>query len=240
MQTSKLAWLSGLTGLGLIVIGSVMYARERKLLAGAAGAVGGASQLGLGRGRAAQAPVVNSYSDGNMRTTLRASGDMPIEQRLATIQDLVEKSIQDPEMRKLALKVTAHCPERDGECEAKAVYDFVKANVRYTGDIAPIRWSNGTVEGVDLYQTARRTIELGGGDCDDQAIVNATLLALNGITPRLRVVKTRGAPDWEHIYAGALLPKGSGNKFVALDTTLPGTDKFGIEPPYHKHVDFDA
>ncbi len=231
-----LAWVSGLTGVGLLVIGAV-YSRRA-----AAGPVAG---LGWGRGRrmlgrAKEAPVISRYTDGNMTTVLREQRNMPIEVRVASIQRQIEKSIQDPEMRKIALQVTRHCPERDGVCEARAIYDFVKARVRYTGDIAPIKWSDGSVEGVDLFQTARRTLEIGGEDCDGHAIVNATLLALNGITPRLRVVRERGAEDWQHIFAGALLPKGTGNKFFALDTTLPGNDHFGREPSYAKYVDFDA
>lgn len=233
-RAHALAWISGLTGLGLIITGVVASRR-------AAGVAG----LGWGRrgrhirGRAQEAPVVGSYTSGGMTTTLREMPNMPIEVRVASIQKRVEKSIQDPVMRKIALQATAHCPERDGLCEAKAIYDFVKARVRYTGDIAPIKWSDGKVEGVDLFQAARRTLEFGGGDCDDHNTLIATLLAYNGITPRLRVVKTRGA-DWEHIFPGALLPKGTGNKFVALDTTLPGNDHFGREPDYHRFVDFDA
>lgn len=186
--------------------------------------------------------MIGRYTDGNMTTVLREQRNMPIEVRVASIQKQIEKSIQDPEMRKIALQVTRPCPERDGTCEARAIYDFVKSRVRirYTGDIAPIKWSDGSVEGVDLFQSARRTIEFGGGDCDDHNILVSTLLALNGITPRLRVVKERGADDWQHIFPGALLPKGTGSKFIALDTTLPGNDHFGREPSYAKYIDFDA
>lgn len=232
----RIAIASGIGGLLLIGLGAWAYSRERKLLNG----MRQMQHPALGRGRVAQAPIVGSYSDGNMRTTLRSAPNMSIEQRLATIQDLVHKSIQDPQMRKISLQATSRCPERDGVCEAKAIYDFIKSNVRYTGDIAPIRHPDGTVEGIDLYQSARRTIEMGGGDCDDHSILGATMLAHNGITPKLRVVKTRGAPDWEHIYPGALLPKGTGDKFLALDTTLPGAENFGVEPPYHRKLDFDA
>lgn len=212
-----------------------MYYRQRKGLG-----MFGQPQLGRTRRTVAQAPIVGGYNDGNMKTTLRADPKMPIEQRLATIQEKVRSSIQDPEMRKLALQITAQCPERDGMCEAKAIYDWIKANIRYTGDIAPVVWEDGSVEGVDLYQSARRTVEFGGGDCDDQGILGATLLSANGITARLRVVRSRGAPDWEHIFPGALLPKGTGDKFVAIDTTLPGNNNFGVEPPYSKSIDFDA
>lgn len=227
----KLAWISGAAGVGLLILGAGMYARERKL-----GLNGG---LGRG-GRFLPAPIVNTYSDGNMTTTLRSSRDMPIEQRIATIQEKIEKSIQDPEMHKIALQATRNCPERDGMCEAKAIYDFVKARVRYTGDIAPIKWRTGEVDGVDVYRTARRTLEFGGGDCDDQSILVASLLTLNGITAKLRVTaETKRGPE-SHIYPGALLPKFGRGKFVAVDTTLPGNQAFGIEAPYKRAVDFDA
>jgi len=229
-MTPRQKWI--LLGIGVAAIAGYFYYRSRK---------GG----GLGRtryvpGRFPQAPAIDGYSDGNMKTTVRASSDMPIEERLASIQDLVHKSVQDPEMRKLALQITSKCAERDGECEAKAIYDFVKKNVRYTGDVAPIQFPNGDVEGIDLYQSARRTVEFAGGDCDDQSILIATLLALNGITPRLRVMKESSAEDFSHIFPLAGLPKNNPTTWTALDTTLPGRNKFGVEVPYAEALDFPA
>jgi len=120
--------------------------------------------------------------------------------------------------------------------------DASEARVRYTGDIAPIKQgSKGPVEGIDLYQTAWRTWEFAGGDCDDQGILIAALLALNGIEPRLRVTAESKAADFGHIYPGALLPKNASNgKFVALDATLPGNNRFGVEVPYARSLDFPA
>jgi len=234
VNTDRLVKLSAFVGLGLMVAGGVMFYRRKKGLSGLRGR--------LVTGRAAQAPLVGSFNDGNMKTELRADRDMPIEQRLASIQDLVHKSVQDPKMRKLALAITSKCPERDGLCEAKAIYQAVKARVRYTGDIAPIKQgSKGPVEGIDLYQSAWRTWEFGGGDCDDQSILVATLLALNGIEPRLRVTAESKGADWGHIYPGALLPKNANNgKFITLDTTLPGNNRFGVEIPFAKNLDFPA
>lgn len=152
-------------GFGLLGIGAIVW--YRKTYGG--GALGrllrSQKPARFVNQRYPEAPSIDGYNDGNMKTTLRASDDMPIEERLASIQTLVHKSVQDPEMRKLALQITSGCPERDGECEARAVYDYVKQNVRYTGDIAPIAFPDGTVEGIDLYQSARRTLEFGGGDC---------------------------------------------------------------------------
>lgn len=230
VQTNRLMLLTGLTGVGLVIGGAILYRRQQKQ-----GALG---RLSLKQ--VPEAPVISERNAGGFRTQLRKADDMPIEQRLATIQRYVREGVQDGRMRKLALDITRNCPERDGLCEAKAIYDYVKQNVRYTGDIAPIAWEDGTVEGVDLYQMGSRTLEFGGGDCDDQSILTATLLALNGITPRLRVMKERKRDDWSHIYPGALLPKFGGEKFIALDTTLPGNDKFGVEVPAADTLDFPA
>jgi len=228
---NRLAWISGLTGLGFIIVGAALYRQQRKQLAGF-------GRLSLKQ--VEEAPVISERNYGGIRTQLRKAPNMPIEQRLATIQRYVREGVQDGRLRKLALQITRNCPERDGLCEAKAIYDYVKKHVRYTGDIAPIVWEDGSVEGVDLYQKPERTLEFGGGDCDDQTILVATLLALNGITPRLRVMKERKRDDWSHIYPGALLPKFGGDKFVALDTTLPGNDQFGVEVPAAETLDFPA
>lgn len=230
-MNKRVALFSGLVGALMAGVGVWAIVRERRI----ASSISGLGRQ-LARRGVAQAPVVGSYSDGVMRTTMRQSASMPIEQRVATIQDLVAKSVADPQMRKVALQATSRCPERDKMCEAQAIYQFVKQRVRYTGDVGAIKHADGTTEGVDLYQSARRTIEFGGGDCDDNSILVSTMLALNGLDPVLRVVKTRGAPDWEHIYAGFY----NGRKFVALDTTLPGNTSFGVEPNYSKKIDFPA
>lgn len=92
--------------------------------------------------------------------------EMPIEKRVAILQDLTSKSVKDPRMRKLALQMTRKCKERDVNCETKAIYSWIKRNIRYTGDIGPhALWAGGPVEGVDLFQSANRTVEFGGGDC---------------------------------------------------------------------------
>ena len=228
---NRLAWLSGLTGLGLIIVGAALY-RQRKQ-----------QPSGLGRlslKQVSEAPVISERRRGGIKTQLRASREMPIEERLATIQRMVREGVQDGRMRKLALDVTKHCPERDGLCEAKAVYDYVKKRVRYTGDIAPIAWEDGSVEGVDLYQSSARTLEMAGGDCDDQSILIATLLSLNGITSRLRVMKEAKDDDWSHIYPLAGLDKFNPTRWVALDTTLPGRNRFGVEVPHADFLDFPA
>lgn len=234
MKTSTLLKLSGLVGLGLVAFGIVMYMRERK------------SQLGRTRymaGRFAEAPVIDEYTSNGKTMTLRASDNMTIQERIGSIQKMIEKSVMDPEIRALAAKITQNCPERDGKCEAKSIYKWMKKNIRYSGDIAPVKMSNGQTEGIDLYQSARRTIDLKIGDCDDMTIVFASLASSIGITTRLRVSAECADPaecDESHIWPVAMLPKFAPEYAVAADATLPGSFNFGVEAPAGRITDYDA
>lgn len=195
----------------------------------------------LGDYRPGQMPIpkaLSSTSKDGMTTTLYRS-EMPIEERIGLIQRRVWKSVNDPKMRELALAITNNCPERDGLCESRAVYAAIKDRVRYTGDVAPVIQDNGQKDGVDYYQSAVRTWQIKGGDCDDHSALAATLLALNGIEPRFRVTSADNSDDWSHIYVIAGLPKNNPARWVAVDSTLPGF-RFGEEAPYGRRIDFDA
>jgi hypothetical protein len=182
--------------------------------------------------------VVNRVEAGGMTLEHHRDNDMTIEQRLKILQDLTWQSVQDPRSRKLSLEMTSKCPERDGECEARAIYNAIKGRVRYTGDLGAIRLPDGAVEAVDLYQSAYRTWEFKGGDCDDVAILAATALALNGIQAKFRVTAPKSGGDFSHIYTLAGIPKLNPTRWVALDATLPGNDKFAVEAPASKIRDF--
>lgn len=200
----------------------------------------------VARGRAgslgrAQLPESVETNEGYKLTHHRMK-EMPIEKRVAILQDLTAKSVKDPRMRKLALQMTRKCKERDVNCETKAIYSWIKRNIRYTGDIGPhALWSGGPVEGVDLFQSANRTVEFGGGDCDDHSILACTAALLNGMHCKYRVTSPRSGKkdDYTHIYAMIGQPKMRPSKYVAVDTTLPGS-RFGVEAPHAKRLDFVA
>lgn len=210
----------------------------------------GAGSWGKPTGRtvtklAAPPKAVETVKRGGMTLTHYKGKNIPIESRVRLIQDMVREATKDPEMRKLALEITRHCPERDGECEARAVYDWMKGKnggrwIRYTGDIAPIVHEDGSVEGVDFFQGPKRTIEFGGGDCDDHSGLASALLVINGVPAKLRVTAPNRDDDWAHIYAMAGTPKTSPRKWLAVDTTLPGDQRFGKEAPFAKYLDFPA
>lgn len=174
--------------------------------------------------------------------TLRVHRVSSLEDRVRLLQRLVNfgeaafdkasppfGSIRDPEMRRIGLAVTEVCNARDDRCELMAIYDFVKRNIRYTGD----------VKDKDTFQSGYRTMQMAGGDCDDHAILCSVLAMVNGFTTKFRITSNYG-DSWDHIYCLAGLPKLGPRSFIALDTTLPGsTDlRFGKEPPRAKFRDF--
>ena len=106
------------------------------------------------------------------------------------------------------------CPARDEECEIRAVWDFVKKNVRYTFDS----------QDYDDFATLERTLQAGGGDCDDFVIVFTSLLAEAGFVTGARVIASdEGGGDWDHIYALAgICSKSRPTRMVPLDATVEG------------------
>lgn len=79
------------------------------------------------------------------------------EDRVKIIADLVEESSQDPVIRKLSLDILRKegVREKDSLGEVKAIFNWVKKNIQYRGDVFCR----------DSYHTAKRTIELQSGDC---------------------------------------------------------------------------
>lgn len=238
---SKASWILALSGVGVAVLGVAAYAEHQKQSKANLGRIRRSPSL-LGRtAKLGKRPrMVGETKAGGMKLQhFRTEGDMSIEDRVRLIQDNVWKSIQDPRMRKIALDITKKCPERDGECEAREIYKAVKKRVRYTGDVGPVKMgSAGPTEAVDFFQSAYRTWEIGGGDCDDSSTLTATLLALNGLDAQLRVTSESKASEWSHVYAVFALPKGTTDEWFGIDTTLPGTGHFKREHPYAKKLDF--
>lgn len=222
MTRERLGLAIAAVGGAAAVVGLVLYYHRRK-------------SGTLGRAR-----VMGRTKKAGMTLTHYRDPSMPIDMRVGLIQDKVWESVQDPTMRKLALSITQKCKARDGECEARAVYEWARKNIRYTGDIAPVKMGRkGPVEAIDYFQSAKRTVEFKGGDCDDSSVLISTLLALNGITPMLRVTAPRKNAIWKHIYPIAGLPKETPSRWVALDITLPH-GHFGKEAPYARLRDFHA
>lgn len=98
----------------------------------------------------------------------------------------------------------------DVQEQLTAVFNFVKANVKYIQDLA------GRIESL---KDARATLRDGWGDCDDQTILNATLLGCLGFEDVKIAMAKYDANDttFAHVYCVVYV---NGKRFV-LDTSLP-------------------
>lgn len=204
----------------------------------------------LGRG-AGPAPVVITKNpaklpaptevrrvDGRVLTRYEM-GKMTIDQRLKLIQKRVWDGVNDPRIRKLALQVTSSCGRDDGECEAQKIFDFAKANIRYTGDVGPVmNPRTGEVDGIDYYQNPWVTYEYRGGDCDDAVGFVGSMMAVIGHTVRLRVTAPSRFADWAHIFPVTILPKDNPKTAKAVDITLPWKAKVGSAARHGKARDY--
>ena len=145
-----------------------------------------------------------------------------IDDSIGVMRKAVIEGLKDPETRQLVSCVIAHCEGRHDLCEINAVWDFVEANIKYVADPRL----------VDTFQTMRRTLELGFGDCDDMAIADATLLEAIGFKTFFRVVETKGAGNWNHVYTCVGVPKRAPTSKLPLDHTLTNAEP-GVQPPWN-------
>jgi transglutaminase-like putative cysteine protease len=102
---------------------------------------------------------------------------------------------------------------------ARALFGNIRQNVRYTSDIM----------GVDTYQRPAHTLGLKSGDCDDYSSLTCSSLGSLGIPCRYKVIRTKGARDWNHIYAQAGFPRANPTRWISMDSSV--NMPFGWEAP---------
>lgn len=236
MKRSNLAKVLAV-GAGALALGAGVFYAKRSGMLGKLGA-----SLGLGsdvvRTVAPPPPMVGRSNAGGMDLQLYRAANIPIDTRVGLIQKRVWNGVNDGRIRKLALEITRNCGRNDGSCEIQKVYDAVKKRVRYTGDVAPVKHPDGTVDAIDYFQAPWRTWEFGGGDCDDHSGLISALLSSIGVPTRLRVTAPGKFSDWGHIYVIAGLPKENPKKWIAVDTTLPGRTKLADEARFGRKRDY--
>ncbi|MEL0322702.1 MAG: transglutaminase domain-containing protein, partial [Gammaproteobacteria bacterium] len=69
---------------------------------------------------------------------------------------------------------------------AAALFEYVKKNVTYVPD--PIHMSGGEMIDGDYVAPPVETLDARGGDCDDQAVLIASLFSAVGIENRMRLI----------------------------------------------------
>ena len=141
-------------------------------------------------------------------------GGAGIRATLREMGKVVETAKKNITNRELALSIVENLPPKCWTCEAKAIHQYVLNNIRYVRDI----------DGIETVATPEKTLEYMQGDCDDMAVLAATLLQCIGHPVRFLAVGFNGKP-LSHVLLETLI----GNQWVPMELTeyLP----FGEYPP---------
>ena len=149
-----------------------------------------------------------------------------LDDRMRLIRQKIQQGKLEPEVIEWARKaVTKKCgngwciPEKDTMGEAKAIFEALRRDVRYTSDVL----------GADTYARASQTLRMHAGDCDDYTITGCSALNAIGIPCAADVIQTKGSDDWNHIYAMVGLPRVNPTRWVPFDASIDRP--FGWEAP---------
>lgn len=127
---------------------------------------------------------------------------------------LLKAKREDPRIRDCAADIVHGLPGKSYRNELEYIFRFVRDNIRYMRDIV----------NVETLQTPWETLARGYGDCDDQALLIATLCETIGHRTRFCAVGFTPV-TLSHIYAQSIC----GDKWISMDTTEPNC--MGWEPP---------
>lgn len=134
-------------------------------------------------------------------------GDGGTEATIAAMRGLIDEGKKDPLVYELAREILAKACVRafDWEGEARAIYQAVLRNVRFTRDI----------RGKETLHAPREIIRLRMGDCDDFTVLLCSLLESVGHRTRIVTVASDASePDvFTHVFPEVKL----GGNWVALD-----------------------
>jgi transglutaminase-like putative cysteine protease len=97
-------------------------------------------------------------------------------------------------------------PNRDDVGQARAVHSFVQSNILYVNEPG------------DIWYDPLRVLWMGGGDCDDHAIVTAALLEALAFKTKITVLRRNGRGF--HVYCLVGLPRRNPSRWVPVETTL--------------------
>ncbi len=127
---------------------------------------------------------------------------------------LVKAGKTNPIIRAKATELVQDLRQKDFTGEIRNVFDFVQNNIRYVRDIA----------GVETLHYPEQVLAQEYGDCDDKAVLLASLLAAIGHPTRFVAVGFRPG-HFSHVFVDTRY--GSG--WLTLDATEPNS--MGWRPP---------
>ena len=153
-------------------------------------------------------PFIKGMTDTKATTILSEN----LEDRIDIIFEFIDEGKREPVIRQLVGKIVSGIDEKDYEGELTAIFNWVKSNIRYTRD----------PHNVELFQKAKRILELGLADCDCLSILIGSMVQSIGYPVKLRVIGV-SSKEAEHIYPLAGVPPTESDttlEWVAMDASV--------------------
>lgn len=129
-----------------------------------------------------------------------------IKATLAAMSDYVREYKMNPRIRGMATELTMHLAQKNFTGEVRALFEFVRDEIRYLWDITD----------VETLQTPIATLDNRVGDCDDKATLLAALLESIGHKTRF-VAAGFSLGQVEHVFVETKI----GTDWIPLDPTEP-------------------
>lgn len=164
------------------------------------------------------------------------NGELGNEATVRFLIKLARKRSSHPVIRQLAIGIIRQAGTKSMSYidEARAIGQWVQKNVPYVKDITNVETVHDPLTMIDKWK--RNTL---GVDCDDHAVLIATLLLSIGHRPVYRIVKYRAdSPSYNHIYVYEITKNGGGStKRLVMDGILKNKP-IGFEVPHAEGKDF--
>jgi transglutaminase-like putative cysteine protease len=153
-------------------------------------------------------------------------GKAGVQATLKMMSDLVKAGKKNPAIRQRATNLTQDLPQKDRIGEIRKLFDYVQNSIRYVRDI----------HDVETLHYAEQVMSQEYGDCDDKAVLMASLLEAIGFTTRFVAVGFQPGV-YSHVFVdvrigngrGAVHPSLNFGQWLTLDTTEP--QPMGWRPP---------
>jgi len=143
------------------------------------------------------------------------NGDAGVSQTIDQMRALVDEALRDPSILRTAKDIVRGVPPFDDLSEAQALYNWVRANIRFTKD---------PVNKETLYPPSE-LLQIRAGDCDDISMLLATLLMAIGYPARLMTVAASG-DEFSHVYVEGQI----NGQWIPMDPARSDS-QFGVAPP---------
>jgi len=143
------------------------------------------------------------------------------------MRKLIDEGKKDQLVNRTAIGIVWNTPQFSETPKAQAIYQWVQANCRFITDMV----------GAETLRSARETLAVRAGDCDDFTILIASLLATIGIRSRAVTISSHSddPQSFSHIYPEAFVD----GRWIAMDVARPGAQFARSPEKYFRKREWD-